>query len=82
MPARPTYSPMTPHDGTGGASNPNLYSGDNLVSALLEDDVFGEFLRGTSSNFVFSFSVCPFARLLMLGSLGVLDCSRPALPML
>ena len=52
---------MTPHDGTGDASNPNLYSGDNLVSALLEDDVFGEFLRGASSNFVFLFFFClPF----------------------
>ena len=43
---------MTPHDGAGNASNPNLYPADSFVSVLLQGDGFGEVLRRENSNFV------------------------------
>ena len=63
MPAMPTYTPLTPPDGAGNASNPNLHLGDGLVS-VLKSDALGERRLLT---LCFFFSLFVFAWLRILG---------------
>lgn len=56
MPARPTYSPMTPHDDTEHASNPNVYPDDSFVSTLPQTMRLVKLREGNNSDFaLFSF---------------------------
>ena len=79
MPAMPTYTPLTPPDGAGNASNPNLHLGDGLVSVLKSDALGERRLLTLCFFFPCSFLLgCGSSVAHIIMPLGLLTGSRPA----